>query len=75
MKKSLFTLLVALGAATTTAFGQAAKAPDAKTEAQIIALEKAGWEAWKNNDAAWYQRNLADDFVLAGAAGLWDKAK
>ena len=45
MKKPLLTLLVALGAATTTAFGQAAKANGAKTEAQIIALEKAGWEA------------------------------
>ena len=75
MKKSLFTLLVALGATTTTAFGQAAKAPDAKTEAQIIALEKAGWEAWKNNDATWFQRNLTDDYVGATASGLWDKAK
>lgn len=76
MRKPLFALLIAL-VAGTTAFGQAAKAPDSNTEAQIIVLEKAGWEAWKNNDATWYQRNLTEDFVLVGTGttGLWDKTK
>ena len=63
MKKSLFTLVLALVAATTTAFGQAAKATDPKVEAQLIALEKAGWEAWKKNDAVWFEANLAPDFT------------
>ena len=62
MKKSLFTLLVALVAATSTAFGQAAKAPDPETETQLIKLEKDSWDAWKRQDAAWFEANLAADF-------------
>ncbi len=75
MKKSLITLLLALGAATTTALGQAARTPDPKTQAQLIALEKAGWEAWKNNDAAWPRANLSEDFMMVTASGVRDKAK
>lgn len=73
MKKSLFTLVFALVAATTTAFGQAAKAPDSKTEAQLIALEKAGWEAWKTKDAAWLKANIAEDFMLVGHSKNYTK--
>ncbi len=73
MKKSLLMLLIVVAAATTTAFGQAAKAPDPKVEAQLIALEKAGWEAWKTNDAAWLKANIADDFVMAGSSKTYTK--
>ena len=73
MKKSLLTLLLALGAATTTAFGQAAKAPDPKVEAQIIALEKAGWEAWRTKNVAWVQANVAPDIMIVNADGVKTK--
>ena len=66
MKKSLFTLLLALVAATGTAFGQAAKAPDSKTQAQLTALEKAAWEAHKNKQQAWFQEHMAADMTTTG---------
>ncbi len=66
MKKSLFTLLLALVAATGTAFGQAAKAPEAQTKTQLMALEKAAWEACKNKQQAWFQEHLATDATTTG---------
>jgi hypothetical protein len=62
MKKLMMILLIAIGV-SSIAFGQTKMSKDAgnSVEAQIIALEKAGWEAWKNKDSAWYQTNLAKD--------------
>jgi hypothetical protein len=54
MKKIMMFLLIAI-AVTGAAFGQTIMSKDDKVKAQIIALEKAGWEAWKNKNAAWYQ--------------------
>ena len=52
MKKLMMILMIALGV-SSVAFGQTKMMTDPKTEAQLIALEKAGWEAWKNKDASW----------------------
>ncbi len=52
MKKIMMILMIAIGV-SSVAFGQTKMSKDSKTEAQIIALEKAGWEAWKNKDASW----------------------
>ena len=73
MKKTAFLLLCAVATATTTAFGQAANAPVAKTEAQLIALEKHAWEAWKTRDATWLKANMADEFTLTSAGSTSTK--
>ena len=43
-------------------------------ESQIIAIEKAGWEAWKNNDNSWIRSNSTDEFLLVSSDGVSDKA-
>ncbi len=53
MKKLMMILMIAIGV-SSVAFGQTKMSKDSKVEAQIIALEKAGWEAWKNKDTSWY---------------------
>ena len=47
MKKKIMIMMIAI-AASSVALGQTTMSADSKVEAQIIALEKAGWEAWKN---------------------------
>ena len=48
---------------------------DSKVETQIIALEKQGWEAWKNKDTAFFQTYLTDDALSVNASGIFEKAE
>jgi hypothetical protein len=74
MKKIMMILMIAIGV-SSVAFGQTKMSKDSKVEAQIIALEKAGWEAWKNKDAKWFQANQTDDALSVHADGVTDKAQ
>ncbi len=74
MKKIIMILMIAIGV-SSVAFGQTKMSKDSKIEAQIIALEKAGWEAWKNKNAAWFQTNLTEDFLMVNSDGVEDKAQ
>lgn len=73
MKKLMMILMIAV-AASSVVFGQM-KSKDNSVETQIIALEKQGWEAWKNKDSAWYQTNLAEDALHVHGAGNSTKAQ
>lgn len=61
--------------ATTNAFGQKKMSKNAIVEAQLIALEKAGWEAWKNKDAAWFQANTTEECLWINSEGISDKTQ
>ncbi len=74
MKKIMMILMVAI-AATSVAFGQTKMSKDSKVETQIIALEKAGWEAWKNKNGGWFQTNLTDDYLLVNSGGVENKSQ
>ena len=74
MKKLMMILMIAIGV-SSIAFGQTKMSNDSKVEAQIIALEKAGWEAWKNKDAKWFQTNQTDDALSVHSDGVTDKAQ
>ncbi len=76
MKKLMMILMIAI-AASSVAFGQTKMSKDTNesVEAQIIAIEKAGWEAWKNKDAKWFQANLTDDALSVRSDGVTDKAQ
>jgi len=74
MKKIMMVLMIAI-AATSAAFGQTTMSQDSKVEAQIIALEKAGWEAWKNKNVAWFQTNLAEDALQVNGGGVLNKSQ
>ena len=73
MKKLMMILMIAIGATSVT-FGQMKMAKDSKVEAQIMALEKASWQEWKNKNSAWFQTNLTEDFLGVHDVGVDDKA-
>ncbi len=74
MNKTMMILMIAIGV-SSVAYGQTKMSKDSKVEAQIIALEKAGWEAWKNKDAKWFQANLADDAMQVNGGGILNKSQ
>ncbi len=73
MNKIMMILMIAI-CVSSVAFGQTKMAKDNSVEAQIIALEKAGWEAWKNKNAAWYQTNVTEDYLDVNSDGVFNKA-
>ena len=72
MKKLILIALIAI-AASSAAFGQTAS-KDSKIKDQIIVLERAGWEAWKNKDASWIKTNATEEFLLVNSDGVSSKA-
>jgi hypothetical protein len=76
MKKVLMIMVIAI-AALPTAFGQTKMSTDKgnSVETQIIALEKQGWEAWKNKDGSWFQTNLMDDALFVSSDGVANKSQ
>ena len=74
MKKILMILMITIGVSSVT-FGQTKMATDSKVEAEIIALEKAGWEAWKNKDTSWIQKNGTDEVLYITSDGTSDRSQ
>ena len=66
--------MIAIGISSVT-FGQTKIATDSKVEAEIIALEKAGWEAWKNKDTSWIQKNGTDEVLYITSDGTSDRSQ
>ena len=67
-------LMIAV-AASSVAYGQTKMSKDSKAEAEIIALEKQGWEAWKNKDTAFIQGNMPDDVLVINSDGVSNKSQ
>jgi len=65
-------LAIAIGT-LSIAFGQTKIANDSKLKGQIIALETAGWEAWKNKDSSWTRENVTAEFLLINSGGVSNK--
>ena len=72
MKKLIMILAIAIGT-LSIAFGQTKIANDSKLKGQIIALETAGWEAWKNKDSSWTRENVTAEFLLINSGGVSNK--
>ena len=73
MKKLMMILIIAIGV-SSIAYGQTKMSKDSN-EAQIIALEKASWEAWKNKDAKWYQTNTIDEAMWINSESATGKTQ
>lgn len=73
--KKLIILLIAVLNIATSAFCQTAISKETKLKAQIIALEKAGWEAWKNKNVNWFQNNTTETCLWISSEGISDKAQ
>lgn len=74
MKKKIMIMMIAI-AASSVSLGQTTMSKDSKVEAQIIALEKAGWEAWKNKDSSWTRDNVTEEFLLVNSDGVSNKTQ
>ncbi len=56
-------------------FSQAKASNFENVKAQIIALEKAGWEAWKNKNPEWFKLNTAEGFISVNSEGISNKSE
>jgi hypothetical protein len=76
MKKIIMILMISIGV-SSIALGQTKMSKDKNNsvETQVIALEKAGWEAWKNKNGGWFQTNLTDDYLLVNSDGVNNKSQ
>ena len=76
MKKMIMIMMIAI-VASSVAFGQMKTSKDTNNsvEAQLIALEKQAWEAWKNRNGSFFQSFLSDDIIHIGEAGVTDKSQ
>ncbi len=73
MKKILMILMI-VTSVTSLAFSQTKMAANTNAEAQIIALEKAGWQAWKDKNVDWFKKNTTEDFLMVLGEGTRNKA-
>ena len=72
--KNLLVLVIVLAFAGA-AIGQTRSEADKALEARIIALDKQGWEAWKNNDTTWFEKNTTADFLSISSDGISNKTE
>ena len=59
--------------AAASAFGQTKR--DNSTEAEIVALEKRAFEAWKNKDKRFFEEHMAEDGQYLDPNGVGGKAQ
>jgi enamine deaminase RidA (YjgF/YER057c/UK114 family) len=74
MDKMLIYFLMTL-VLISAAFGQSKMSIDSNVEEQIIALERAGWKAWKDKDPSWYRTNTTEDVMLINSSGVANKTQ
>ncbi|HEY0379836.1 MAG TPA: nuclear transport factor 2 family protein [Pyrinomonadaceae bacterium] len=72
MKRSIITLML-LAAAFTFASGQAKS--DKSVEAEIVALEKRAYEAWKQKDKKFFEEQMWEDGQYLDLNGVGGKAQ
>ena len=75
MKKAMLFLLISTLVFTPTCKAQTKVSNKEKIKEQIIALEKSGWEAWKNKDAKWFQSNTTKEFLSVNSQGISNKVQ
>lgn len=54
-------------------FSQTKTVKESNLEAHIIALEKSGWNAWKNKDVEWFRANTTEECLWVNADGISNK--
>ena len=73
MKKLLILMSIVAGI-SSIGYAQGNKALNEKIHAQIISLETAGWQAWKDNNPDWSKKNTTEDFIMVFGNGIRNKA-
>jgi uncharacterized protein (TIGR02246 family) len=72
MKRSMIALTL-LTLVATFAFGQTTR--NESVEAQIVALEKSAFEAWKNKDRKFFEEHMSEDGQYLDLNGVGGKAQ
>ena len=73
MNIKILLLSIIIPAFNVSSFGQAKKTGFEKLKEQIIASEKAGWEAWKNKNEEWFKINTTENFLNVSRDGISNK--
>jgi hypothetical protein len=73
MKRLVFAILASLTILLSAAVSGSTNDTPALKE-NLVRLEKQSWEAWKNQDDAFFKGFLSDDHVEVGFSGPADKA-
>jgi len=74
MKKTILFLMGFL-TIVTNILAQTKISNDDKLKEKIITLDKSGWEAWKNNNAEWFQKNTTKEFLSINSEGVSNKSQ
>ncbi len=76
MQRMLMIMVIAI-TASSMALGQmkTVKSNNNSVEAELTALEKQGWEAWKNRNGGFFQSFLSEDSIGVGATGVDNKSQ
>jgi uncharacterized protein (TIGR02246 family) len=72
MKRSIIALALLTLIAT---FALAQTKPNDSVEAQIVALEKSAFEAWKNKDRKFFEEHMSEDGQYLDLNGVGGKAQ
>lgn len=75
MKKIIQLALITVLVFNINSFRQTKASGFEKLKEQIIASEKAGWNAWKNKNAEWFKINTTKDFLNVSRDGISNKAQ
>jgi hypothetical protein len=75
--KNRLVLVLATGllAVSPATFAQPANATEKTLESKIIALDTQGWQAYKNNDPIWFEKNTTEGFISISSDGTSNKSE
>ncbi|MES2776030.1 MAG: nuclear transport factor 2 family protein [Bacteroidota bacterium] len=73
MKKAITLCLTTILIASTS-FSQSNASKNAKLKAEIIALDKLAWKAWKDKNAEWFKTHTTEEFLSINSDGVSTKA-
>lgn len=74
MKKIAWCLMLACSI-TSSIYCQTKAQDNPKVTAQIIAMEKAGWQAWKERNVTWFRHNTTATYMQVFGEGIRSKAE
>ena len=69
----LFLILIGSFLISNVAYGQATNPKDEKLKDQIVALDIAAWDNWKNKDVAAFRAGTIEEFVSISSDGISTK--
>ncbi len=68
-------ILISVFLIVTSIKAQVNSSKQDRVKQHIIALEKSGWQAWKNKDVEWFKTNTTSEFLSISSSGISDKSQ